>query len=460
MKTYFFAFIFLILVACFSPLFSQQGSFGLKGGGSMYFGDVKDQRAVPASGVVLDLWLKERFGAGLAGFFSQLKGESDTYYFENEVISLSGLLKLRPFGKTKVSPYLQGGIEYFHINPTNKIQEPLPNNHNNLYKRDRIGAPVGGGLAFFVAERISFDLEGMYHFAFTDYLDDLPAGKKVDNYVVTSLGISFHFGKLKDTDGDGIADKYDLDPLHPEDFDGYRDSDGAPDPDNDEDGVPDIRDKEPLLPEDHDGFEDEDGVPDTDNDQDGILDVDDQAPNEKEDVDSFQDLDGAPDPDNDQDGIADEKDLCPGTDQTVQQGENTAETFNGYEDDDGCPDKKPEIAVEKGESIVLEGVYFATGRADLTENSRMILDKVVRTLMENPGIEVEIRGHTDNTGSYQTNMRLSKARADAVKLYLINHGIDAARIRTNGYGPDKPIAPNSTREGRAKNRRIEFYRLK
>ncbi len=460
MKSYLFSFLFLMATACSSHLLSQQGSFGLKGGGSMYFGDIKDQQAVPYSGVSLDLWIREQFGAALSGSFTQLKGETDVYYFENELFFISGLLKLRPLGKTTVSPYLQGGIEYIHINPTNKIQEPLPNNANMVYKKDRIGAPVGGGLSFFVTEKISLDLEGMYHFTFTDYLDDVSDAKKKDNFAVASLGISFHFGKLKDTDGDGIPDKYDLDPLHPEDFDGYRDSDGKPDLDNDEDGVPDITDKAPLLPEDRDGFEDEDGVPDTDNDQDGIPDIDDKAPNEKEDVDNFQDLDGAPDMDNDQDGISDVNDLCPGTDETVKEGQNTKETYNGYEDDDGCPDTKPEIAVEKGESIVLEGIYFATGRADLTENSRVILDKVVRTLMENSKIEVEIRGHTDNTGSYQTNMRLSKARADAVKLYLINYGIDAARIKTRGYGPDNPVAPNSTREGRAKNRRIEFYRLK
>ncbi|MCK4892656.1 MAG: OmpA family protein, partial [Calditrichia bacterium] len=259
---------------------------------------------------------------------------------------------------------------------------------------------------------------------------------------------------------DGIPDRSDADPLRPEDFDGYQDTDGAPDLDNDMDGVPDTQDGAPMIPEDRDGFEDEDGVPDPDNDGDGILDVDDAAPNEAEDVDNFQDKDGAPDLDNDEDTVPDSTDECPGTDQTVADGVDTRETLNGYEDKDGCPDIKPEIAVEKGEVIVLEGVYFATGSSSLTANSRVILDKAFRTLRDNTHIEVEIRGHTDITGSYQTNMRLSKARADAVKLYLINKGIDAARVRTQGFGPDKPIAPNSTREGRSKNRRIEFYRIK
>ena len=96
----------------------------------------------------------------------------------------------------------------------------------------------------------------------------------------------------------------------------------------------------------------------------------------------------------------------------------------------------------------------------MTANSRFVLDKVVRTLQANKKIEVEIRGYTDNTGRYETNMRLSQQRADAVKIYLMNNGIDAYRIRTKGFGPESPIAPNSTREGRAKNRRIEFFRIK
>ncbi len=126
----------------------------------------------------------------------------------------------------------------------------------------------------------------------------------------------------------------------------------------------------------------------------------------------------------------------------------------------GVPIKKPEIAVEKGKSIILEGVYFNTGSAALNPNSMTILDKVVRTMKENPEIEVEIRGYTDNTGSYNRNVELSKQRAESVKLYLMNKGIDAARIRTRGFGPEDPIAPNTTAEGRARNRRIEFFRLK
>jgi outer membrane protein OmpA-like peptidoglycan-associated protein len=452
---------FLLLTAVLvGSAASQEASICLKGGGAMYFGDIDDQQITPYSGMAVDLWITRKFGVTVLGYYADLKAEKDIRYFESEVTAGAGLLKLRPFEKAVVSPYLQGGAQYYHINPVNKSGDPLPNNAAKVYSRNRFGLPAGGGISIFPSEKISFDLEALYHFTLTDYLDDLQTGDKKDGYYTASLGISLHFGKPKDTDGDGIVDKQDADPLHPEDFDGYRDFDGAPDPDNDNDGVPDITDKAPMAAEDRDGFEDEDGAPDLDNDQDGIPDEKDKAPNEAEDKDNFQDEDGVPDLDNDGDGIPDRNDLCPGTDQTVAEGKDTKETYNGFDDADGCPDKKPEIAVEKGQSIILEGVYFNTGSAALNPNSMFILDKVVRTLQDNPGIEVEIRGYTDNTGSYQRNIQLSKDRAEAVKIYLMNKGIDARKIRTHGFGPEDPVAPNNTREGRARNRRIEFFRVK
>ncbi len=360
------------------------------------------------------------------------------------------MAKYRPLGKSKVSPYLMAGFESLKFNPNDGNGNILPNNKANLYDLVQYSIPAGAGVSFFLKENFSLDLEGILHFASTDYLDDLKQADAKDVYLTASLGLVFHFGGTKDTDGDGIIDKLDSDPLRAEDFDGFQDEDGAPDLDNDQDGIPDFQDKAPMDPEDHDGFEDQDGVPDPDNDKDGILDVNDGAPNKPEDKDGYQDEDGVPDLDNDGDGILDKMDGCP----------NQAETMNGYEDSDGCPDKKPEVAVEKGKAIILKGVNFATSSARLTPESKAVLDKVVRTMQENPEIEVEIRGYTDNRGNYEYNVQLSQKRADAVKAYLVQNGIDAARIKTRGFGPENPVAPNDTREGRAKNRRIEFYRIK
>jgi OmpA-OmpF porin, OOP family len=171
--------------------------------------------------------------------------------------------------------------------------------------------------------------------------------------------------EIADRDGDGIADDVDQCPTEAEDFDGFEDADGCPDPDNDGDTIPDKGDKCPNDPEDWDGFEDADGCPEPDNDGDGIDDEHDACPNEPEtfndyqdadgcpdvpdrdndgvpddvdqcpddpeDTDGFQDVDGCPDPDNDGDGIPDELDECV----------DEPETFNDYQDADGCPDTKP-----------------------------------------------------------------------------------------------------------------------
>jgi len=437
-------------------------TLGLKGGGATYFGDVDNQQISPYAGLSFDVWVAQQFAVELLGYAAHVQSQVDDpyYYFESPIYSGALMGKLRPFGKAKVSPYLLGGAEYYMYSPEDGKGNDMPNNAAGEYDTQQLGFPFGGGIAFLLSENLSLDVEALYHYADNDWLDDIKLGDGTDGFYTYSLGLSWHLGKPKDTDGDGIVDKNDLDPLKAEDFDGFQDLDGAPDLDNDEDGIPDSMDKAPLEAEDKDGFQDDDGVPDPDNDGDGILDTQDAAPDQAEDVDGYMDSDGAPDTDNDGDGILDAKDLCPGTDKTVADKKDTKETVNGYEDTDGCPDVKPEIAVEAGGTMVLEGVNFASGSAKLTAGSLAILDKGVRTLRDNPGIEIEIRGYTDNTGKYESNVKLSQSRADAVKTYLIENGIDSARIKTKGFGPEDPIAPNDTKEGRAKNRRIELFRIK
>lgn len=109
-------------------------------------------------------------------------------------------------------------------------------------------------------------------------------------------------------------------------------------------------------------------------------------------------------------------------------------------------------------NIVLPGVNFATGTATLTQSSRYILDEVAATLNENPNIRVEVAGHTDNTGGRALNERLSLQRAESVKNYLVSKGVSADRMTTAGYAWDRPVAPNTTRAGRALNRRTELVR--
>ncbi len=109
---------------------------------------------------------------------------------------------------------------------------------------------------------------------------------------------------------------------------------------------------------------------------------------------------------------------------------------------------------------MLEGVTFESNKASITPESSQILRSALKTLTTYTEIQVEIGGHTDNVGSKKSNTRLSQKRAESVRDWLIERGIDPARIVAKGYGPDFPIVPNDTPENKRKNRRIEFKRIK
>ena len=109
-----------------------------------------------------------------------------------------------------------------------------------------------------------------------------------------------------------------------------------------------------------------------------------------------------------------------------------------------------------GKSLVLKNIFFETGSSKLLKESFAELNTLIVLLMENPGLRVEIGGHTDNVGNAEYNMTLSQQRADAVKNYLVEKGIAANRLVSKGYGFSNPIADNDTEQNRAKNRRTEI----
>ncbi len=265
------------------------------------------------------------------------------------------------------------------------------------------------------------------------------------------IGLTWWFGS-GDRDHDGVPNERDQCPDDPEDRDGYNDTDGCPELDNDLDGVPDDQDACPNLAEDRDGFQDDDGCPDPDNDRDGINDGRDQCPDEAEDIDGWQDQDGCPDLDNDQDGVPDAQDKCPRT------------PADSKVDANGCAIEVPAAtaaavfvpAVTNGD--ILEGVNFVSGSAELTPESITALIDLANDLSTDPAAKIEIRGHTDSTGNAEANRSLSQRRAASVRASLIQMGIAADRLTAVGYGEDFPIADNATREGRARNRRVEIHR--
>lgn len=116
--------------------------------------------------------------------------------------------------------------------------------------------------------------------------------------------------------------------------------------------------------------------------------------------------------------------------------------------------------VKSGISVTLNNIFFALEESKLTEESFVELDKLVALMVENPDIEIEISGHSDNTGSDEFNMKLSKERAKAVADYLRTKKIRKKRLSWNGYGNTIPLTSNDTEEGRTKNRRVEFKIIK
>lgn len=114
----------------------------------------------------------------------------------------------------------------------------------------------------------------------------------------------------------------------------------------------------------------------------------------------------------------------------------------------------------KGETIVLNHLIFAQGKADIDPKSYGELDEVVQMLKENAQMEIRLEGHTDNVGNPKANMELSQNRVDAVKKYMVSKGIAKNRIETKAFGGSQPLKNEMTPEARAKNRRVEMRILK
>jgi OOP family OmpA-OmpF porin len=110
--------------------------------------------------------------------------------------------------------------------------------------------------------------------------------------------------------------------------------------------------------------------------------------------------------------------------------------------------------------IDIYGIYFDVDKTDLRPESKGTLEEVAKLLKADPSLRLEVAGHTDNTGARAHNSQLSAGRAAAVVDALVAiYGVDRARLRANGYGDGKPVAPNDTDQNRAKNRRVELRKL-
>ena len=231
--------------------------------------------------------------------------------------------------------------------------------------------------------------------------NNLESGAQMADFVTKVF-----IGTKMDSDGDGVADALDKCPGTPA---GVKvDSVGCP-LDSDRDGVPDYMDKCPGTPA-------------------GVK------------VDSV----GCP-LDSDRDGVPDYMDKCPGTPAGVKV------------DATGCP---VTVLDTGSDAWTFNNINFKVNKAEISPSSYGILDAVVAALKARPELKVMVEGYTDNTGARDYNIKLSDRRAKAVVDYLVDKGISPSRLSSKGYGPDHPIADNATKAGRAKNRRVQFVRMK
>lgn len=282
-------------------------------------------------------------------------------------------------------------------------------------------------------------------------------------------------GCTVDSDGDGVVDGLDRCPNTP--HGASVDQLGCP-ADADKDGVLDGLDRCANTPTG--ATVDANGCP-SDSDGDGVLDGLDQCAGTT--LGAKVDSHGCP-LDGDGDGVADGLDQCP---ETPPHTEVDAKGCTVVRDSDGdgvddahdhCPGTAPGVKVDatgcpilvqarsaapvfqieaaQRRPVILKGVTFESGRSALLPSSYAILDEVAASLVDNPNIRVEIAGHTDATGSRQVNISLSLARALAVRAYLTQKGVAVDRMVAKGYGPDRPLAANTSAAGRAQNRRVEL----
>ncbi len=237
---------------------------------------------------------------------------------------------------------------------------------------------------------------------------------------------------LKDVDGDGVPDSKDLCPNTQAGIE--VDSTGCP-LDFDKDGVPDSKD---LCPNTQAGIEvDSTGCP-LDFDKDGVPDGRDLCPNTASGVEV--DTTGCPIVrDTDKDGVPDDKDQCPNTLSGVAVDAN------------GCPINKKEDLNQ-----LKKGIAFKTNSSQLTEKSYATLNDIADLMNKFKNANLEVQGHTDNTGSDHKNEKLSQDRANAVVEYLVRKGVAKERLRAKGFGASMPLTTNDTKAGRAQNRRVEL----
>ncbi|MBI5472227.1 MAG: OmpA family protein [Ignavibacteriae bacterium] len=486
--------------------FTRDGrwSLGFHGGGNIWINDLNTRRLSPGADLVLRYGFTKRFSLGLMLGYDRL---ISLQYPVDTAAGAPPALRREYLGLKLGSADL---VAYYHFPPTMEIRpyaylgigvgayvrQDITNRYVPDGKRKVNAAmhiPFGFGFEIPTSRSISFNVDfgGRIMDDYTDHwkghngFDETNSPGLADWYPTARLGFNFYMGGKDgdDEDGDGVTNgeerKYGTNPYNP-DSDGDGLNDGAElwryntDPlksDTDGDNLPDGAEANsyktfPNRPDtDFDGLNDGAEVLkyDTDplkadTDSDGLSDGDETQKHGT--LPLRADTDG--DLLTDGDEILLYRTDPRNKDTDLGSIEDGVEVKRGTNPLLGRDDvvQRNELIAEVGKPIVLAGIVFKTGSAVISSVSEDILRLALNTLQNHPAMTVEIRGHTDNTGSRSTNDRLSQRRAEAVRQWLVNRGIESSRVTSTGFGQDYPIDSNLSADGRQRNRRIEFLRVK
>lgn len=296
---------------------------------------------------------------------------------------------------------------------------------------------AGFGMVYWLNDVVGIRFESMGKWVSTNKDYD-------SNHFQHFLGISFRLQGEKDSDKDGIADKYDACPT----VFGVHALLGCPDSDND--GVADAQDACPNLA----GTQFNKGCPDSDGD--GVVDAEDACKNTY----GAKENKGCPYIDSDQDGVFDHLDKCPKVFGVLAaNGCPSNATIDGTQTDTVAEAGK--IAVEKQQikkflKNYSKAIYFQPSKTTFSANGISMLKDIAAFLKQFPTAQILVEGHADSIGSYEFNHEIAKKRANSIKLFLIENGIPAANIEAVSYGERKPVATNMYKAGRALNRRVRI----
>ncbi|MDR8393547.1 OmpA family protein [Aliifodinibius sp. S!AR15-10] len=413
-----------------------------------------------AGGIGISQYLHDNWDLEISAIYGQLDYVTpERSGFDNKFYNFNSLIKLNPIGdRSTIQPFVATGIG---ITSFFKGEKRFPNETQTIKNSVSLQVPFQAGFDLRITDGFYATANATYNRTFSDGIDKLGSqfstdGRDHDDFLVYSLGLKFAVSRSTDRDKDGVPNRIDLCPGQ------YGDSSfGCPD--RDEDGITDADDDCPTIP----GRKNMNGCPDSD--RDGLSDLRDECP----DVAGNMQTKGCPDSDGD--GIPDDKDECPQqsgkvdnngcppTAQSDADGDGVADAQDncpnvaGPSSNNGCPEKKELSSVVKQDlKTIIDNLQFSTGGANIAPVSYDELDRLAEIMTEDPDLRLIIRGYTDNVGDPNTNLKLSVARANAVKEYLVARGVNTNRVFAFGYGETNPVASNDTEEGRRQNRRVEL----